>query len=247
MNNAFELLENNQEKVIIKIISVSESGDNAVRNMEKQIDGIDFIYFDAIENKANLRDVLNGTDMVFLIGATDESKINEIAEITIELKALTIAIVTKLFPLEASKNITQLLCHVDEGKTLNDVLLESVQGITDCVIHPGMMNVDFSDVQQVLSGESRAIISVNSATGENRASNATKQALASPLFREADLKNAHAVLVNISASDMGLAEYDEVGDVICESLSEDASFKLGMSINPNLGDVMEVSVVVAGV
>jgi cell division protein FtsZ len=151
-------------------------------------------------------------------------------------------------PIEVSKNITQLLCHIDEGKTLNDVLLESVQGITDCVIHPGFINLDFSDVEQVLSGESRTIISVNSETGENRASNATKKALASPLFREADLKNAHAVLVNISSSDMGLAEFNDVGGVILEQASENASVKIGMSIKPDLGEVMNVVVVVvAGV
>jgi cell division protein FtsZ len=247
MNNAFELVDTYQKNVVIKIISMNESSDDAVRNIEKQLDGMDFIYFDAIENGANLREILNGVDMVFLICATNDSKLNDIADITLELKILTIAVVTKPIPLDASKNITQLLCHVDEGKTLNDVLLESVQGITGCVIHPGFINLDFSDVEQVLSGESRAIISVNFATGENRASNATKQALASPLFREADLKNARAVLVNISASDMGLAEFNEVGDVILEQASKNASVKIGMSVKPDLGEAISIVIVFAGV
>jgi cell division protein FtsZ len=245
MSNPFELVDTDQENTVIKVISMSESSDDALRNMKKQIDGMDFIYFDAIENTANIREILNDADMVFLIGATNNSKLNDIAEIAFELKILTLAVVTK--PFEVSKNITQLLCHVDEGKTLNDVLLESVQGITDCMIHPGFINVDFSDVEQVLSGESRAIISVNSATGKNRANNATKQALASPLFREVNLKNAPAILVNISADDMGLTEFNDVGDVICESSSEDCTIKIGSSVKPDLGEAMSIMIVFAGV
>lgn len=244
MNGAFELVDTYSTKVVIKIISMRGSSDDAVRNIEKQIHGVDCIYSDAIEN---IREILSDTDMVFLIGATDDSKIKGISDITGELKILTLAVVTEFFSLDASKNITQLLCHVDEGKTLNDVLLESVQGITGCVIHPGFINVDFTDVQQVLSGESRAIISVNSATGENRASDATKQALASPLFREADLKNARAVLVNISAGDMGLAEFNDVGDVVSKTLSDDVRIKIGMSVKLDLGEAMSVVIVFAGV
>jgi cell division protein FtsZ len=245
MNDAFELIETNQENTVIKVISMSESGDDALRNMKKQIDSMDFIYFAAIENTTNLREILNGVDMVFLIGATNDSKLNDIAEIAFELKILTLAVVTK--PFEVSKNITQLLCHVDEGKTLNDVLLESVQGITGCVIHPGFINVDFSDVEQVLSGESRAIISVNSATGKNRAREAVEKAMNSPLFREADLKNAPAILVNISASEIGLAEFNDVGDVILEQASENASVKIGTSVKPDLGEAMSIVIVFAGV
>jgi cell division protein FtsZ len=244
MSNPFELIETNQEKTVIKVISMSESGDDAVRHIAKQIDGMDFIYFDAIENTTNLHDVLNGADMVFLIGATtNDSKLNEISEIALELKILTIVVVTK--PIDVSKNITQLLCHVDESKTLNDVLLESVQGITDCVFCPGMINVDFSDIQRVLSGKSRAIISVNSEFGENRAFKATKQAMSSPLFHDIDLKTVCGILVNISASDMGIMEFSEIGDIVTENLSEDCTVKIGMSIKPDLDDTINVAIVMA--
>jgi cell division protein FtsZ len=243
MEDAFDLPETNQENVVIKVISVSESSDSALRNMEKQIDGVNFIYFDAIENTENIHEILNDADMVFLIGATNDSKLNDIAEIAFELKILTLAIVTK--PFEVSKNITQLLCHVDEGKTLNEVLLESIQGITDCVIYPAMINVDFSDIKRVLLGESRAIISVNSEFGENRAFKATKQAMSSPLFHDVDLKTVCGILVNISASDMGIMEFSEIGDIVTENLSEDCTVKIGTSIKPDLDDTIKVAIVVA--
>jgi cell division protein FtsZ len=236
MKDVFDLVEINQENIVIKVISVSESGNDAVRNLEKKIDGVDFVYFDAIEN-TSIREILNDANMVFLIGATNDSKLNEIAEIVSDLNILTIAVVTKFLSFDA-KNITQLLC---------DDLLNSITGITNLLVNAGMVNVDLEDIRVVLFGKSAAISGSSSSNSENRAMDATKQALASPLFREADLKNARAVLVNISASDMGLAEFSEVGDVICEPLSKDVRIKVGMWINPDLGDVMEVSVVVAGI
>ncbi|MGB4498352.1 MAG: hypothetical protein WBI40_06615 [Methylococcaceae bacterium] len=245
MKDAFDLVDIYNKNVVIKVISVSESSNDAVRNLEKQIDGVNFIYFDAIENTVNICEILNDTDMVFLIGATNDSQISEIVDCASELKILTIVVVAKLLSLNASKNITQLLCHIDESKTLNDVLLESVQGITDCVFCPGMINVDFFDIQLVLSGKSRAIISVNSEFGENRAFKATKQAMSSPLFHNVDLKTVCGVLVNISASDMSIMEFSEIGDIVTENLSEDCTVKIGMSIKSDLDDTINVSVVVA--
>jgi cell division protein FtsZ len=212
--------------------------------MEKQIDGVDFIYFDAIENTENIREILNDANLVFLIGATNDSQINIISEIALELNILIIAVVTTWIS-NASKNIKQLLCHVDEGKTRNDSLLESVQGITDCVVNPGMINVDLSDLEKVLAGKSRAIFSAYSATGENRASDVIKKALASPLFQEVDFKNSSAMFANIATSEMNFGELNDVGSVLESNVSENAMIKLGMSINENLGEVMNVAVVVA--
>ncbi len=169
MNDAFEIVDTYNTKVVIKIISINKSNDNAIRNIEKQIDGVDFVYFDAIEN---IREMLNDTDMVFLIGATDDSKLNEIAEITDELNILTIAIVTKSLSFDA-KNITQLLCE-DE--------LNAIAGITNLIVNAGMINVDLDDIHTILFGKTAAISSSGSAVGRNRAKEATEQALASPLF-----------------------------------------------------------------
>jgi cell division protein FtsZ len=244
MEGAFELVDTYNTKVVIKIISMSNSSDDAVRNFEKHIDGVNFIYSDAIEN-TNIREILNGTDMVFLIGATNDSKLNEIAEITLELKILTIAVVTDFITLDTSKNITQLLCYVDEGKTLNNILCESVQNITNLLVHAGMINVDLEDIRIVLFGKSSAMISASSAISENRAIIATKQALASPLFHDVDLKTVSSVLVNISAENMGQCEFDGVGSVIHNNFSENVKIKIGMSINEDLGEVINVTVVVA--
>lgn len=245
MKDAFDLYDSYQANVVIKIISVSKSSDDALRNMEKHIDGVNFIYFDAIENTENIREILNDANMVFLIGATNDSKLNDISEIARELKILTIAVVTKLLSLDASKNITQLLCYVDEGKTLNDILRESVQNITNLLVHAGMINVDLEDIRIVLFGKSSAMISASSAISENRAIIATKQALASPLFHNVDLKTVSSVLVNISAENMGLREFDGVGSVIHNNFSENVKIKIGMSINPNLGEAINVAVIVA--
>lgn len=235
MEGAFDLGNTEQENVVIKVISVNESGDDAVRNLEKQIDGVDFVYFDAIEN-TNIREILNDANMVLLIGATNDSKLNDIAEIVSDLNILTIAVVTKFFSFDA-KNITQLLC---------DDLLNSITGITNLIVHAGMINVDLEDIRTVLFGKSSAIGRSSSATGENRGTDATKQALASPLFRDVDLKTVSNVLVNIAAADMTMGELGDVDSVIRNNFSANVRIKLGMSINPDLGDVINVSVVVAG-
>ncbi|MDD5216156.1 MAG: hypothetical protein PHQ03_11560 [Methylococcales bacterium] len=237
MSGAFDLVKINQENVAIKVISVSEGGDDALRNMEKHIDGVNFIYFDAIENTENIREILNDANMVLLIGTTNDSKLNEIAEIVSDLNILTIAVVTKFLSFDGSKNITQLLC---------DDLLNSITGITNLIVHAGMINVDLDDIRAVLFGKSRAMISTSSATGESRATDAIKQALASPLFHDVDLKTVSSVLVNISAENMGLSEFDGVGSVIHNNFSENVKIKIGTSINENLGDVIKVSVVAAG-
>lgn len=234
MKDVFDLVEINQENIVIKVISVSGSSDDAVHNLEKQIDDVDFVYFDAIEN-TSIREILNDANMVFLIGATNDSKLNEIAEIVSDLNILTIAVVTKFLSFDA-KNITQLLC--------ND-LLNSITGITNLIVHAGMINVDLDDIRAVLFGKSLAMISTSSATGESRATDATKQALASPLFRDVDLKTVSSILVNIVAEKMYLSEFDGVGSVILEQVSESTSVKIGMSINPDLGDTINVAIVMA--
>ena len=236
MSDRFELVDTYNKNVVIKVISVSESDNDAVCNLEKQIDDVDFIYLDAIEN-TNIREILNDANMVFLIGATNDSKLNEIAEIVSDLNILTIAIVTKFLSFDA-KNITQLLC---------DDLLNSITGITNLIVNAGMINVDLEDIRTVLFGKNTAISGSSLATGENRAIDATEKVLASSsLFHDVDLKTVSSVLVNIAAADMTMSEFCDIGDVIHNNFSKNVRIKLGTSINPDLGDVIEVSVVVAG-
>ena len=131
-------------------------------------------------------------------------------------------------------------------KAANDVLLDAVQGITELIVHPGMINVDFADVRTVMSGMGAAIMGMGSATGEHRAREAAEKAIACPLLEDINLQGARGILVNISAADMGVAEFNEVGNIVHEFASEDAIIKIGMAIDPSLDDEIKVTVVATG-
>lgn len=97
-----------------------------------------------------------------------------------------------------------------------------------------------------MSDMGAAIMGTGMATGEHRAREAAEKAIACPLLEDINLKGARGILVNISASDMGMAEFSEVGDIISAFASEDATIKIGMSINPDLDDEIKVTVVATG-
>jgi cell division protein FtsZ len=208
-------------------------------------------------------------------GGTGTGAIPVIAEIARGMGILTVAVVTKPFSFEGKKKlataeqgIAELEKFVDSliiipnqkllpvlgndvslvnaFKAANDVLLDAVQGITELIVHPGMINVDFADVRTVMSGMGAAIMGTGSAKGEYRAREAAEKAIACPLLEDINLQGARGILVNISAADMGIAEFDEVGNIVHEFASEDAVIKIGMSINPELGDDIKVTVVATG-
>jgi cell division protein FtsZ len=135
---------------------------------------------------------------------------------------------------------------VNAFKAANGVLLDAVQGITELIVHPGMINVDFADVRTVMAGMGAAIMGTGSATGEHRAREAAEKAIACPLLEDINLQGARGILVNISAADMGIAEFDEVGNIVHEFASEDAIIKIGTAIDPELGDEIKVTVVATG-
>jgi cell division protein FtsZ len=198
-----------------------------------------------------------------------------IAQIAREMGILTVAVVTKPFLFEGKKKqavaehgIIELEKYVDSlitipnqkllpvlgnnvslmnaFKAANDVLLDAVQGITELIVHPGMINVDFADVRTVMSGMGAAIMGMGSASGEHRAREAAEKAIACPLLEDINLQGARGILVNISAADMGVAEFNEVGNIVHEFASEDAIIKIGMAIDPTLGDEIKVTVVATG-
>jgi len=131
-------------------------------------------------------------------------------------------------------------------KAANDVLLDAVQGITDLIVHPGLINVDFADVRTVMAGMGAAIMGTGTAKGENRARQAAEKAIACPLLEDINLQGARGILVNISAADMGIAEFDEVGNIVHQFSSEDAVIKIGTAIDSSLGDEIKVTVVATG-
>jgi cell division protein FtsZ len=208
-------------------------------------------------------------------GGTGTGAISVIAGIAREMGILTVAVVTKPFDFEGKKkktvadigisdlekNVDSLiiipnqkllpvlgsnLSLVNAFKAANDVLLDAVQGITELITHPGLINVDFADVKTVMSNMGSAIMGSGSATGDNRAREAAEKAIACPLLEDIDLQGAHGILVNITAKDMDLTEFDEIGSIMHAFASEEADMKIGTAINPDMGDEIKVTVVATG-
>ncbi len=208
-------------------------------------------------------------------GGTGTGAISVIAQIARDLGVLTVAVVTKPFEFEGKKKVAVaeegiriLEEHVDSliiipnqkllpvlgnnlslinaFKAANDVLLDAVQGITELITHPGLINVDFADVETVMTNMGTAIMGSGSASGENRAREAAEKAIACPLLEDISLQGAKGILVNITASDMDLTEFNEVGNIMHSFASDDADMKIGTAINPDMGDEIKVTVVATG-
>ncbi len=209
-------------------------------------------------------------------GGTGTGAAPIVAEVAKELGILTVAVVTKPFSFEgrkrlsiAEQGIKELKENVDSliiipnekllpvlGKntsllnafnTANDVLKGAVQGIADLIIRPGMINVDFADVRTVMSEMGMAMMGSGSGRGEERAAEATRAAINSPLLEDVDLKGASGILVNITAGlDLSLGEFSEVGNIVEEYASENATIVVGTVIDPELSDTITVTVVATG-
>lgn len=234
----------------------------------------------AEEDRDQIRDLLQGADMLFITagmgGGTGTGAAPVIAEIAKELNILTVAVVTKPFSFEgkqrtlaAEEGIRQLAEHVDSlitipnnkllsvlGKNIsllnafkaaNNVLLGAVKGIADLITRPGLINVDFADVRTVMSEMGMAMMGTGSATGEQRARQAAEAAIASPLLEDVNFSGAKGILVNITAGlNMSIGEFEEVGDVIKEFISDDATVVVGTVIDPDMTDELRVTVIVTG-
>ena len=199
-----------------------------------------------------------------------------VAQVAKELGALTVAIVTKPFSLEgkrkmslAQEGINQMVEEVDslitipnqkllevlgkgctmvDGfKAANDVLAGAVRGISDIIIKPGMINVDFADVKTVMSEKGTAMMGTGSASGPNRAMEAVEQAMGSKLLEDIDLKDAKGILLNITAGEnLTIEEFETVGNCVQEYASEEAIFVPGTVIDEASGDTLTVTVVATG-
>lgn len=209
-------------------------------------------------------------------GGTGTGGAPVVAEVARELGILTVAVVTKPFPFEGRKRmaiadmgIKELGDRVDSlitipnekllsvlgkqtslldaFKAANNVLLGAVQGIADLIIRPGMVNVDFADVRTVMSEMGLAMMGTGRASGENRAREAAEAAIRSPLLEDVNLQGARGILVNITAGiDLSLGEYSEVGSIIEEFASGDATVVVGTVIDPEMTNELRVTVVATG-
>ena len=199
-----------------------------------------------------------------------------VAQVAKELGALTVAIVTKPFSLEgkrkmslAQEGINQMVEEVDslitipnqkllevlvkgctmvDGfKAANDVLAGAVRGISDIIMKPGMINVDFADVKTVMSEKGTAMMGTGSASGPNRAMEAAEQAMGSKLLEDIDLKDAKGILLNITAGEnLTIEEFETVGNCVQEYASEEAIIVPGTVIDEASGDILTVTVVATG-
>jgi len=208
-------------------------------------------------------------------GGTGTGAAPIVAKIARDLGALTIGVVTRPFSFEAKLRATQaevgiealrgevdtlivipndrLLAISDRTITLSDafksadqVLLSGVQGITEIITQPGLINLDFADVQAVMSGAGSALMGIGSARGENRALRAAELAISSPLL-EASIDGAMGVLLSISGgSDLGLFEVNEACELVQSAVHPNAKFIFGTTIDDALGDEIRITVVAAG-
>lgn len=209
-------------------------------------------------------------------GGTGTGAAPIVAEVARELGILTVAVVTKPFPFEGSKrmkiaiegiqelgqNVDSLITIPNEkllsvlGKNLrlldafkaaNDVLQGAVQGISELITRPGLINVDFADVRTVMSEMGMAMMGTGSADGEERARKAAEMAIASPLLEDVNLSGARGILVNVTAGlDLSTGEFDEVGQAIREIASDDATVVVGTVIDPEMSEELRVTVVATG-
>ncbi len=208
-------------------------------------------------------------------GGTGTGAAPVIAEVAKELGALTIGVVTRPFTFEGRKRSVQAETGIMELKdkvdTLivipndrllqiadnhtsvkqafslaDEVLLQGVQGITDLIMTPGLINLDFADVRTVMHEAGSALMGIGTSRGENRALDAAKLAISSPLL-EASIDGARGVLLMVAGgSDLGLFEVNEAADVITKAAHQDANIIFGAVIDDNLGDEVKVTVIAAG-
>lgn len=198
------------------------------------------------------------------------------AEIAREMGALTVAIVTKPFEFEGRKRMNRALTGIDELKTrvdtlivipnqrllsivdpstkltdaflmADDVLLRATRGISDLITIPGLINCDFADVRTVMMEMGDAMMGSGVGTGENKAANAARMAINSPLLEDVNISGAKGVLVNVTGSpDMTLYEVNEATTVIYDAAGSDANIIFGAVIDPALDDEIRVTVIATG-
>ncbi|OQY59930.1 MAG: cell division protein FtsZ [Desulfobacteraceae bacterium 4572_88] len=210
-------------------------------------------------------------------GGTGTGAAPVIAEICKELGALTVAVVTKPFSFEGKKRSRQADDGIDSLKEIADtvitipndrlrglasknatmidmfrkadeILLHSVKGITDLILMPGLVNLDFADVKTIMSKAGMAIMGIGVANGENRAVEAAERAISHPLLEDFSISGARGVLMNItSTSDLTMEEMTEASERIYSEVGDDADIIWGAVIDDGIGDEMQVTVIATGI
>jgi len=233
----------------------------------------------AEENKNEIEEAIEGADMVFITaglgGGTGTGAAPVVAEISKEIGALTVGVVTKPFTVEGSKrmqkaeqgveelkdNVDTLiiipndrLLEVSEEQTslieafkiADNVLRQGVQGISDLITITGIINLDFADVKTIMTEAGSALMGIGHSESDNRAVEAAKHAIASPLL-EASIDGAKGVLINITGGeDLGIHEANEAARVVQEVSDPEANIILGAVIDEELENEVKVTVIATG-
>ncbi|MCW8933344.1 MAG: cell division protein FtsZ [Gammaproteobacteria bacterium] len=208
-------------------------------------------------------------------GGTGTGAAPVVAQIARDMGILCVGVVTKPFVFEganrmkiAQNGIHELSQHVDSLITIpndkllsvygrefdlmnafngaNDVLHNAVQGITELITHPGVINVDFADVRTVMSQNGMGMMGSGIASGEARASLAAEAAVASPLLEDVNISGARGILVNVTGTNLTLGEFEDIGAIISSFASDEAIVVMGTAIDPELEDELRVTVVATG-
>ncbi len=210
-------------------------------------------------------------------GGTGTGAAPIIAQAARELGILTVGVVTKPFQFEGAKRMRQaeegiaalqkvvdtliiipnqnLFRLANERTTFteafgmaDDVLYQGVKGVTDLMVRPGLINLDFADVRAVMDEMGKAMMGTGEASGEDRARQAAEKAIANPLLDEISLNGAKGVLINVTGGpDLTLFELDEAANIIREKVDENANIIIGSTLDPTMEGVMRVSVVATGI
>jgi cell division protein FtsZ len=234
-----------------------------------------------MEETEHMKQVLQGADMVFIAagmgGGTGTGGSPVVAEISRELGALTVAVVSKPFEFEgkmkrriAEKGIEELRQVVDTIITIpndrlfslssknsrikdvfgmaNEVLGFAVRGISDLIMVPGFINVDFADVRTVMKERGMALMGTGIASGGNRSGDAAHKAISSPLLEDISIRGARGILINItSAPDISMEELKEICGIVQEEAHEDAIIKWGLVWDEGLNEEIRVTVIATGI
>jgi cell division protein FtsZ len=209
-------------------------------------------------------------------GGTGTGAAPVIAELARESGALTVAVVTKPFLFEGKKRNTQAdegivqlrenvdtlivvpnqrllslggrnLSLLESFKKADDILYQAVKGISDLIMVPGLINLDFADVKNIMSSMGMALMGTGTASGENRAVEAAQKAISSPLLEDNTIQGARGILLNITAgSDLSLYEVNEASSLIQAEAHEDANIIFGTVIDETMGDEIRITVIATG-
>jgi cell division protein FtsZ len=209
-------------------------------------------------------------------GGTGTGAAPVIASLANQMGALTVAVVTKPFRFEGRKRANQaeeglrelaaavdsmisipnerLLATVDRAtsmaaafETADDVLRQAIQGISDLILVPGLINLDFADVKTIMSRMGMAIMGTGLATGEGRARVAATAAVSSPLLEDANVEGARGVIINVTGGpDLTLAEVSEASDIVYNAAHEDANIIFGAVVDPRMEGQVKITVIATG-